>query len=73
MLSGLSSAQHVARLAASDDGIVPANARWDVSPRVHDIQIFDEDDRINPTDPVYAIPQSSREDIVAYFTAKQGF
>lgn len=73
MLSGLSSAQYNARLVASDDETVTANAHWTLSPRVNGIQVFDEADRINPTDPVYAIPQSSREDIVAYFTAKQGF
>lgn len=73
MLSGLSSAQYNARLVASDDETVTATAHWVLSPRVSDIQVFDEADRINPTDPVYAIPQSSREDIVAYFTAKQGF
>ena len=53
--------------------MVTGSAHWDVSPRAFDIQIFDEVDRINPVDPVYAIPQSSREDIVAYFAAKQGF
>ena len=73
MLSGLSSAQHDARLAAPDDEMVTGGAHWDVSPHVFDWQVFDEVDRINPVDPVYAIPQRSREDIVAYFTAKQGF
>ena len=53
--------------------MVTGSAHWDVSPRIFDTQFFDEVDRINPTDPVYAIPQRSREDIVAYFTAKQGF
>ena len=53
--------------------MVTGSAHWDVSPRIFGTQVFDEADRINPTDPVYAIPQRSREDIVAYFTAKQGF
>ena len=73
MLSGLSSAQYDARLTVSDDEMVMGSAHWDVSPRAFNLQIFDEVDRINPVDPVYAIPQSSREDIVAYFAAKQGF
>ncbi|RYO75532.1 hypothetical protein DL764_010415 [Monosporascus ibericus] len=73
VLSGLSSAQYNARLVASDDATMTARTHWDVSPLVNDIQVFDEDDRINPIDPVYAIPQSRREDIIAFFTAKQGF
>ncbi|RYP92866.1 hypothetical protein DL770_001037 [Monosporascus sp. CRB-9-2] len=73
VLSGLSSAQYNARLAASDDATMTTSTHWDVSPLVNDIQVFDEDDRINPIDPVYAVPQSRREDIMAFFTAKQGF
>lgn len=73
MLSGLSCAQHTARFVAANDETVTTNTQWEVLPHVFDTQVFDEADRVNPTDPVYAIPLSSREDIVAYFTAKQGF
>jgi protein farnesyltransferase subunit beta len=40
---------------------------------VPDYQIFDEEDRVKPIDPVYAIPQEKRNDIMAYFAAKPGF
>lgn len=49
-----------------------ANTTWKVSP-YSDPQLFDEQDRLNPTDPVYAIPQKKREEAMTYFLSKPGF
>ncbi|KAI1499488.1 prenyltransferase and squalene oxidase [Biscogniauxia marginata] len=73
VLSGLSSAQHATRwLPASGEGIM-AHLTYDVSPYIEDHQIFDEQDRINATDPVYAIPEEKRKEIMSYFLSKPGF
>ncbi|KAI0602149.1 prenyltransferase and squalene oxidase [Biscogniauxia sp. FL1348] len=73
VLSGLSSAQHITRwLPSSGEGIM-AHLTYDVSPLVEDRQIFDEEDRINATDPVYAIPEEKRREIMSYFLSKPGF
>jgi hypothetical protein len=49
-----------------------ANVTWtslpDSNPR-----LFDEQDQLTPTDPVYAIPEESREAMMAYFLSKPGF
>jgi protein farnesyltransferase subunit beta len=71
VLSGLSAAQHVAT-ADTPPAEQVANVTWTVLPHPDD-QIFDDDDLINPTDPVYAIPQSGREEMMAYFLSKPGF
>ena len=36
-------------------------------------QIFDEEDRLCTTHPVYVIPQHSVESIMDYFNSKAGF
>lgn len=89
MLSGLSSAQHKWELAATTPESVNATATagkeanlnepdaslapWSVSPYLDEVQVFDEQDRIVPLHPVYAIPSECVSDIKAYFDAKQGF
>lgn len=48
-------------------------ASWSVSPDLDGVQVFDEQDRIVPLHPVYAVPAECVADIKAYFEAKQGF
>lgn len=48
-------------------------ASWSVSPYLDEVQIFDEQDRIAPLHPVYAIPAECVTDIKFYFEKKQGF
>lgn len=50
-----------------------ALASWSVSPDLDEVQVFDEEDRIVPLHPVYAVPAECVADIKAYFGAKQGF
>jgi hypothetical protein len=70
VLSGLSSAQHNVSVATEPDSL--GRVTWEVTPEAR-IGVFDEADRVNPTDPVYAIPQDKRKQIMAYFEAKAGF
>ncbi|KAH8666686.1 terpenoid cyclases/protein prenyltransferase alpha-alpha toroid [Xylariales sp. PMI_506] len=72
VLSGLSSAQYIASAILSPEGQEVANVTWSVLPHP-DEQIFDEQDLLQPTDPVFAIPQQKREDITTYFSSKHGF
>lgn len=46
---------------------------WTVSPYVDEEQVFEEVDRVEPIHPVYAIPKKNVDEIIAYFSAKQGF
>jgi protein farnesyltransferase subunit beta len=46
---------------------------WDVAPRVKGEQIFDEEDRICTTHPVYVIPRHKMDEMVTYYTSKSGF
>ncbi|KAI1078033.1 prenyltransferase and squalene oxidase [Whalleya microplaca] len=73
VLSGLSSAQHVSRLLATDGEGLTMHSKYDVSPHTSNPQIFDEEDRVNATDPVYVIPERKRKDIMSYFLSKSGF
>lgn len=89
VLSGLSSAQHkwglvdnnrfAATAAADADAGEGANlaagalGSWSVSPYLDEMQVFDEQDRIVPLHPVYAIPAECVADIKTYFDTKQGF
>ncbi|KAH8201432.1 hypothetical protein TruAng_004432 [Truncatella angustata] len=68
---GLSSAQHIVSSATPQVEQV-ANVAWSVLPHPGD-QVFDVEDLIEPTDPVYAIPQRSREQMMEYFLSKPGF
>lgn len=46
---------------------------WTVDPYVDEEQVFDEEDRLVPLHPVYAIPVAAVMSIKTYFGAKQGF
>ncbi|KAF7558949.1 hypothetical protein G7046_g5219 [Stylonectria norvegica] len=74
VLSGLSSAQHKWDLAAAraHESILEGDA-WTVKPYMEGEQIFDEEDRICTTHPVYVIPQHKVQDIQRYFGSKEGF
>lgn len=50
-----------------------ALASWSVSPDLDEVQVFDEEDRIVPLHPVYAVPAECVADIKKFFVAKQGF
>ena len=69
MLSGLSSAQHVVSAVLPEGG---GPAAYTTAP-YSDPQLFDEQDRLNPTDPVYSIPPKKREEMMTYFSSKPGF
>ncbi|UKZ76680.1 hypothetical protein TrVFT333_004388 [Trichoderma virens FT-333] len=74
VLSGLSSAQTKWRLVASRaDETLLGDDRWEASPHTSGVQIFDEEDRIATTHPVYAIPQHRVDEIRSYFLSKEGF
>ncbi|KAL7622274.1 CAAX farnesyltransferase (FTase) subunit beta [Parahypoxylon ruwenzoriense] len=73
VLSGLSSAQHITRLLTSDGEGMMTHSEYDVSPHVENPQIYDEEDRVNPTDPVYFIPEGKRKEVMSYFLSKPGF
>ncbi|KAI0133604.1 prenyltransferase and squalene oxidase [Xylariales sp. AK1849] len=71
VLSGLTSAQHIVSSASPLVEQV-ANVKWTVSPHPDD-QLFDDEDLLDPTDPVYAIPQKKRDEMMDYFLSKPGF
>ncbi|RFU79468.1 farnesyltransferase subunit beta [Trichoderma arundinaceum] len=74
VLSGLSSAQTKWRLVASRaDETLLGDDRWEASPHTKGEQIFDEEDRVATTHPVYAIPQHRVDEIRSYFLSKEGF
>ncbi|KAK3316279.1 terpenoid cyclases/protein prenyltransferase alpha-alpha toroid [Apodospora peruviana] len=75
VLSGLSSAQHLWTLgpsSTSDDAAAPS---WSVSPLYldEDEATFNQEDRVRPIHPVYAIPQETASAMREYFLAKEGF
>lgn len=72
VLSGLSSAEHKWELTVDAEEPALEAFTWTVSPYSED-QIFDEQDRIHPIDPVYTIPERCVRDIKRYFAEKQGF
>ncbi|OAQ93660.1 farnesyltransferase subunit beta [Purpureocillium lilacinum] len=74
VLSGLSSAQHKwTFVSARADAAVLDGDVWSVSPHVKGEQIFDEEDRVCTTHPVFVIPQHKAESCQKYFASKQGF
>jgi len=80
VLSGLSSAQHKWTLeppvSADSEGatlVDPVLPQWKVSAYTEEVQIFDEQDRVNPVHPVYTIPERCVTEMKSYFAAKQGF
>lgn len=48
-------------------------ATWSGSPYLDEVQVFDDQDRLVPLHPVYAVPAECVADIKAYFGSKQGF
>lgn len=46
---------------------------WSVMPYLDEAQIFDEQDRLAPLHPLYALPVGRVADIKRYFDAKPGF
>ncbi|KAJ8128588.1 hypothetical protein O1611_g5047 [Lasiodiplodia mahajangana] len=72
VLSGLSSAQHITRVLSSD-GDEMAPWTYEVLPHRDEEQVFNEEDRVSPIDPVYVIPESKRKDIMSYFSSRPGF
>ncbi|KJZ71145.1 hypothetical protein HIM_09444 [Hirsutella minnesotensis 3608] len=74
VLSGLSSAQHKWELVeARTDEFALDGDKWIVSPHVKGEQIFDEQDRVCVTHPVYTIPPHKAEACQQYFISKEGF
>ncbi|KAI1129338.1 terpenoid cyclases/Protein prenyltransferase [Nemania abortiva] len=72
VLNGLSSAQHVTRILSSD-GDEMAPWTYEVQPHHDEAQVFNEEDRVSPIDPVYVIPEGKRRDIMSYFSSRPGF
>ncbi|KAI1177983.1 terpenoid cyclases/Protein prenyltransferase [Nemania sp. FL0916] len=72
VLSGLSSAQHVTRILSPDEDGMTSWA-YEVLPYLDRAQVYNEEDRVNPIDPVYVIPESKRRDTMSYFSSKPGF
>ncbi|KAL1847644.1 CAAX farnesyltransferase (FTase) subunit beta [Diaporthe australafricana] len=46
---------------------------WSVTPYLDDAQVFDEEDRLVPLHPLYALPVACVVDIKRYFDSKPGF
>lgn len=46
---------------------------WEVYPDYPEVQVFDEQDRVSPIDPVYTIPLQERADFIRHFKSKSGF
>ncbi|KAI0421615.1 hypothetical protein EKO27_g814 [Xylaria grammica] len=73
VLNGLSSAQHVTRILSADgDGMLPPWT-YEVLSHLDEAQVYNEEDRVSPTDPVYVIPEGKRKDIMSYFSSRPGF
>ncbi|OAA70269.1 Terpenoid cylases/protein prenyltransferase alpha-alpha toroid [Cordyceps fumosorosea ARSEF 2679] len=67
----ISSAQHKWTLrAARPAGSVGGADEWEALPYVEDEQIFDENDRIMTTHPIYVIPQHKIEAAWEYYASK---
>lgn len=73
VLSGLSSAQHITRILSSDGDGRMAPWTYEVLPHIDEAQVYNEEDRVSPTDPVYVIPGERRKDIMSYFSSRPGF
>ncbi|PHH55804.1 Protein farnesyltransferase subunit beta [Ceratocystis fimbriata CBS 114723] len=72
VLSGLSSAQHSWNLYY--DPVTADYTKWEASPyKFTGEQIFDEDSRVNTSHPVYVLPPAKVDDVIGYFSKKQGF
>ncbi|PHH65998.1 hypothetical protein CDD81_946 [Ophiocordyceps australis] len=74
VLAGLSSAQHKWSLMRPRvDAALMYGDVWAVSPWGPDEQIFDQEDRLCPMNPVYAIPHDRVQQCQEYFVSKTGF
>ncbi|KAI1155144.1 terpenoid cyclases/Protein prenyltransferase [Nemania diffusa] len=73
VLSGLSSAQHVTRISSSDTDEMGASWTYEVLPHLEENQVYNEQDRVSPIDPVYVIPEGKRKEIMSYFSSRLGF
>ncbi|KAI8635679.1 terpenoid cyclases/Protein prenyltransferase [Xylariaceae sp. FL1651] len=73
VLNGLSSAQHITRMLSSEGDGMMVHWTYEVLPHLDEAQVYNEQDRISPTDPVYAIPEEKRREIMSYFSSKPGF
>lgn len=75
VLAGLSFAQHKWTLAsARADALLMHGDAWTVAPfKSDEEQIFEENDRVATTHPVYVIPQRNVDDCQRYFASKIGF
>ncbi|PFH57572.1 hypothetical protein XA68_14850 [Ophiocordyceps unilateralis] len=74
VLSGLSAVQHSWELAQTrGDGVAMDGDDWVVAPFASGEQIFDEEDRLRPIHPIYAIPQDMAADCQKHFASKHGF
>ncbi|KAI1827277.1 terpenoid cyclases/Protein prenyltransferase [Xylaria intraflava] len=73
VLSGLSSAQHTTQVLPPDTDEVTMPWTYRVIPRLGEVQVYDEEDRVKPTDPVFVIPEERRKEIMSYFSARPGF
>lgn len=74
VLSGLSSVQHRWTLAsARPEGTPMGLDTWIAMPDMEGPRIFDEEDRVLTTHPVYVIPQHKVEQIMGHFASKAGF
>lgn len=65
--------QEAAQMDDKATAAAAALATWSVSPYLDEVQVFDDQDRLAPLHPVYAVPAECVADIKAYFGAKQGF
>lgn len=59
--------------SARPKAAVLGSDQWVATPYMKGEQIFDEENRICTTHPVYVIPQHKLEDMWNYFAFKQGF
>ncbi|RCI15829.1 hypothetical protein L249_2779 [Ophiocordyceps polyrhachis-furcata BCC 54312] len=75
VLSGLSAAQHDWALGqVRGDGVVVLDGdEWIATPFAKGEQIFEEEDRLQPIHPIYAIPKHKVASCQQYFASKDGF
>ncbi|KAF4125543.1 protein farnesyltransferase subunit beta [Geosmithia morbida] len=75
VLSGLSSVQHKWMLAKArpEELAGLGSDEWVATPYLKGPRLFDEEDRVLTTHPVYAIPQHKVVEMMGYFTSKVGF
>ncbi|KAM3535262.1 hypothetical protein MY4038_001503 [Beauveria bassiana] len=70
VLAGLSSAQHKWTVqTARPTGSAGGADEWEALPYIEDEQVFDENDRIGTTHPVYVIPQHKVEAAWEYYAS----